>query len=197
MDKIKQYIYYFIIGIVSLIALTFLPLIGSRVGMAWNVPTTVVGWVVWVAVKLIVSVINILIFHSFMCQAKLNIRNNEHYIEAQAILSRAKKEHKPRGPRKWNAEQYGKKGVTIFITSALATVALTQAILTFDWVSMLTYLFTIILGLIFGILQMKNAENYWTEEYWQYAIIVRDTQKEEAELEELKKEEEAQNHDTN
>lgn len=189
MEKIKQYIYYFIIGIISLIALTFLPMIGSAIGMGWNVPTTTVGWVVWAAVKLIVAVINILIFHSFMCQAKLNIKDNEKYKEAMLILSKAKKEHRPRSPRKWNAEQYGKKGVTIFLTSALATVALTQAILSFDWVSMLTYLFTIIMGLIFGVMQMKSAENYWAEEFWQYAQIVRDTQMEEAELEELKKEE--------
>lgn len=190
MEKIRQYIYYFIIGIISLIALTFLPMIGSAIGMGWNVPTTTVGWVVWAAVKLIVAVINILIFHSFMCQAKLNIKDNEKYKEAMLILSKAKKEHKPRSPRKWNAEQYGKKGVTIFVTSALATVALTQAILSFDWVSMLTYLFTIIMGLIFGVLQMKSAENYWTDEVLQYAQIVRDTKMEEAELEELKKEEE-------
>lgn len=190
MEKIRQYIYYFIIGIISLIALTFLPMIGSAIGMGWNVPTTTVGWVVWAAVKLIVAVINILIFHSFMCQAKLNIKDNENYKEAMLILSKAKKEHRPRSPRKWNAEQYGKKGVTIFVTSALATVALTQAILAFDWVSMLTYLFTIIMCLIFGVLQMKSAENYWIEEFWQYAQIVRDTQMEEAELEELKKEEE-------
>lgn len=189
MEKIRQYIYYFIIGIISLIALTFLPMIGSVIGMGWNVPTTTVGWVVWAAVKLIVAVINILIFHSFMCQAKINIKDNEKYKEAMLILSKAKKEHRPRSPRKWNAEQYGKKGVTIFVTSALATVALTQAILSFDWVSMLTYLFTIIMGLIFGVMQMKSAENYWTEEFWQYAQIVRDTQMEEAELEELKKEE--------
>lgn len=194
MDKVKQCIYYFIIGIVSLLALTFLPLIGSTVGMGWNVPSTVVGWVVWCAVKMIVAVINILIFHSFMCQAKLNIKENSHYKEAMMILSRAKKEHKPRSPKKWNAEQYGRKGVTIFITSALATVALTQAILTFDWVSMLTYLFTILMGIIFGVLQMKHAEEYWTEEFWQYAIIVRDTKMEEAELEELKKEEEKNVH---
>lgn len=190
MDKVRQYIYYFIIGILSLITLTFLPMIGSAIGLGWNVPTTAVGWIVWAAVKLIMAVINVLIFHSFMCQAKLNVKDNEKYRQAMEILSKAKEEHAPRSPRKWNAEQYGKKGVTIFITTALATVALTQAMLTFDWVSMLTYLFTIIMGLIFGVLQMKTAENYWTDEFYRYAIIVKETQEEEKNLEELKKEEE-------
>lgn len=37
---------------------------------------------------------------------------------------------------------------------------------------MLTYLFTIIMGLIFGILQMKRAEEYWTDEFWKYAKMI-------------------------
>lgn len=171
MDKIKQSLYYIIIGVVSFIALVFLPMIGSTVGLGWNIPDTVVGWIVWVGSKLIVSTLNVLIFHCFMCQAKINVKDNENYKKARDILTDVNlKEIKPRSPGKWNAEQYGKKGVTIFITSSLAVVALTQAVLTFDYISMLTYLFTIIMGLIFGILQMKTAEEYWTREYLEYAL---------------------------
>lgn len=146
-------------------------MIGSTVGLGWNVPDTVVGWIVWVGSKLIVSTLNVLIFHCFMCQAKINVKDNENYIKARGILTDVNlKEIKPRSPGKWNIEQYGKKGVTIFITSSLAVVALTQAVLTFDYISMLTYLFTIIMGLIFGVLQMKTAEEYWTREYLEYAL---------------------------
>ena len=45
--------------------------------------------------------------------------------------------------------------------------------LTFDWMSMLTYLFTIVIGLIFGIMQMKVSEDYWTDEFWLYAQQVK------------------------
>lgn len=170
MDKVKQFMYYFIIGIVSMIALCFLPMIGSDIGLGWNLPNTVVGWIVWVVVKLIVAVLNVLIFHCFMLQAKINIKDNERYIEAQEILRLNNiKQYIPRSPTAWNKQQYGQKGVSIFVTTALSTVALTQAMLTFDWMSMLTYLFTIIMGLIFGIMQMKTAEDYWTDEFWQYA----------------------------
>ena len=179
MDKVKQYLYYFVIGIISLISLCFLPMLGTSVGLAWNIPDTVVGWIVWVVTKLIVAVINILIFHCFMCQAKVNIKDNENYKKAKSILiSQKVKEVQPKSPHKWNLEQYSKKGVTIFIASALSTVALTQALLTFDWVSMLTYLFTIIMGLIFGILQMKTAEEYWTGEYLEYALLYKQQQDE-------------------
>ena len=70
-------------------------------------------------------------------------------------------------------KEYGTKALLIFITSAAATVALGQAILTFDWVSLIAYIFTILMGLIFGVLQMKKAEWYWTEEYLRYAEYVK------------------------
>lgn len=171
-DRINQWLYYFIIGIVSLIALTFLPMMGTTIGLAWVIPDTVVGWIVWITLKIIVAILNVLIFYCFMQQAKINVKDNPKYIEANQILSKAKKkEVMPRSPRKWQQGEYGKKGSAIFITTALSTIALTQAILSFDYVSMLTYLFTIVLGLIFGVIQMKNAELYWTEEYWEYAKL--------------------------
>ena len=174
MDKVKQWLYYFIIGIVSMIALCFLPMIGSNVGIGWNLPDTEVGWIVWVTVKVIVAVLNVLIFHCFMMQAKINAKDNEKYKEALDILRLTKrKEYTPRSPSSWNKQQYGQKGVTLFITTAFSTVALTQAMLTFDWMSMLTYLFTIIMGLIFGVMQMETAEEYWTDEFWQYAQEVK------------------------
>lgn len=180
MDKMKQWLYYVIIGVISFISLVFLPMVGSTVGLSWNVPDTVVGWIVWVAVKLIVSTINILIFYCFMSQAKVNVKDNPNYKEAREILFKQKnKEVLPKSPQKWNTEQYVKKGTTIFITSALSTVALTQAVLSFDYISMLTYLFTIIMGLIFGIIQMKTAEEYWTTEFLEYAKM---KQKEELDI---------------
>ena len=171
MNKIKQGMYYILVGVVSFISLVFLPMIGSTIGLGWNIPDTTVGWIVWVGSKIIVATLNVLIFHCFMCQAKLNVKDNENYKKAREILIDVKlKEVKPRSPRKWNAEQYGKKGVTIFITSSMTVVALTQAVLSFDYISMLTYLFTIIMGLICGILQMRTAEEYWTREYLEYAL---------------------------
>ena len=174
MNKLKQWLYYFIIGIVSMIALCFLPMIGSDIGLAWNLPDTQIGWIVWVTIKVIVAVLNVLIFHCFMMQAKLNIKNDPKYAEALDVLKLTKqKDFTPRSPSSWNKQQYGQKGVTLFITTALSTVALTQAMLTFDWMSMLTYLFTIIMGIIFGVMQMETAEDYWTNEFWQYAQQVK------------------------
>lgn len=195
MEKIRQWMYYIIIGIISVIALCFLPMIGSSAGLDWNMPDTSAGWIVWVVVKVIVAVLNVLIFHCFMSQAKINVKDNQQYKEAIEILRLNEvKEYVPKSPNTWNRIQYTRKGVVIFITTALSTIALTQAILTFDWMAMLTYLFTIIMGLIFGILQMKDAEEYWTNEFWQYAQKVKkDMESANTEHTEIKKETNKQN----
>ena len=170
-DKWKQYQYYVIIGVISLVALFFLPMIGSEAGLAWTVPTTTAGWVVYVVSKLLVATINILIFHCFISQAKVNIQDDPKYVEATEMLDKNSNNdtERFRSPGEYFKGTYGKKGATIFITSVLSAVGLTQAVLTFDWISMLTYFFTILMGVIFGILQMNQTEVYWTTEYWKYA----------------------------
>ena len=174
-DKVKQNMYYILIGIISFISVAFLPMVGSTVGLGWKLPDTPTGWVVWAISRLIIATINVLIFYSFMEQAKLNVAKDPHYIEATEILIKAKKaDHTPRSPQKWQALQYGKRGTKIFISSAMSVVALGQAILSFDWVSMLAFIFTIAMGIVFGVLQMKKAEAYWTDEFYRYALMIKE-----------------------
>lgn len=179
LNVIRLYMYYFVIGITSFIALVFIPMVGSELQAGWNLPNTLAGWIVWVSTKLIMSTINVLIFHAFICQAKINVKDNDKYREALNILGKIRvKNYIPRSPTKFFAGEYGKKGIAIFISTALASVSLTQAILTFDWIAMLTYLFTIILGLIFGLLEMRRVEDFWTGEFYDYAKDVERAQNE-------------------
>lgn len=171
-QSLKQGMYYIIIAVISFISVVFLPMLGSTLGLGWNLPDTTAGWVVWGMSRAIVATINVLLFHSFMEQAKLNIKDDEHYKEARDILVKVKrKERKPKSPAQWNAAQYGKKGVSIFLASAMSVVAIGQAVLSYEWTTALAYLFTLSMGIIFGIMQMKKAETYWTTEYYEYALM--------------------------
>ena len=171
-QSLKQGMYYIIIAVISFISVVFLPMLGSTLGLGWKIPDTTAGWVVWGASRAIVATINVLLFHSFMEQAKLNIKDDEHYKEARDILVKVKKkEHKPKSPAQWNAAQYGKKGVSLFLASAMSVVAIGQAVLSYEWTTALAYLFTLSMGIIFGIMQMKKAESYWTTEYYEYALM--------------------------
>ena len=180
-EATKQYTYYFIIGIVSFISVVFLPMVGSEAGLGWALPDTTVGWFVWATSRLIIAVINVLIFYSFMEQGRVNVREHPNYIKANEILNKSKHHalEVPESPQKWKAKAYGKKGTTIFTSSALSVVAFSQAILQYQWNTMLGYIFTIVMGLMFGIMQMKKSEAYWSDEYYRYALMIQEKENKE------------------
>ena len=86
LNKFRTNLYYWIIGIISLIALFFLPALGSSVGIGLALPTTIAGWIVYISTKVIIAIINILIFHCFRLQGKLNISKDPDYIQAKNLL---------------------------------------------------------------------------------------------------------------
>lgn len=160
---------YFIIAILSAILVFFIPMCGSVAGLGWRFPDTVGGWVVYVTTKLAVCGINLLIFHHFVKQAKINIAENPNYIEAVKMLMLLEPETAPRAPKDFFAKQYLSKGASLVITTLLSTVCITQAILTFDYISMITHVITVVFGIIFGIMVMREDEEYWTNEFLFYA----------------------------
>lgn len=168
LEKWRFYQNYIIIGILSLISVFFLPMLGTEIGLGFNVPNTPAGWIVWVLTKLCIVVINVLLLDQFIKQAKINVRDNEKFKEADKYyLSKqeTEEEYLP-SPKEFISKLYKHKGITTTITSALSVFGLTSAILVFDWVSMLTYFFTIVFGLIFGWMTMNNVEEYWTDTYF-------------------------------
>lgn len=170
-EKWKQYQNYAIIAIASLFALFFIPMLGTEIGLAWVLPTTTAGWMVYIITKLLVAGLNVLIFHCFVQQAKINSLNHPNYLLAQEILGNIKADEaeKALSPKEYFSGVYGRKMVLVFLSSAVSAIGLTQAILTFDLVSMLTYLFTIVVGIIAGLLEMAKDEIYWQESYLKYA----------------------------
>lgn len=173
-EAVNNYIYYILIVVLSLLAAFFLPMLGSQIEGGFQWPDTGAAWCVWIITKCTSAVINVLLLTCFVRQAKLNIKNDPNYLKAVQILNevKIKAEKQPRSPSKYMGAMYTKKGTMIFISSVLGTFALTQAILTFDWVALLTYGFVVIMGVVFGVMQMKRTEIYWTEEFLLYAMKV-------------------------
>lgn len=171
-QKWRDYQNYIIIAILSIVSIFFLPMLGSEVGLGWKVPNTTAGWVVFIVTKLSIVTINILMLDQFIKQAKVNVKDDERFIEADTWFTLQLKSDEDEGyydlpsPKEYLSKLYKNKGVTSLITSTLSVFGFTQAILSFDWVSMLTYLFTIVIGLIFGWITMNNVEEYWTTIYY-------------------------------
>lgn len=169
--------YYCLIFLLSLLVMTvapmFTPSANTDIGISAIFPHSIIGWAIYVCTKVFVAVVNLLLFHCFVKQAKLNIKDNEKYIEACKIYDMYHpKEYSPRGPKKYFGQLYRKKGIMIFITSMLSAIVLTNAILSFDVTAFITYSMTIAMGIIFGVLKMKEVETYWTGEFYDAAMLL-------------------------
>lgn len=174
-EKINQYSYYIVIAIISLVVLVFMPLIGSQVSASIELPQTPIEWSIFITTKVITAILNVLIFHSFIQQGKLNVKSDPRYLEAEQLLGEARKHtYKPKSPKKFFSREYATKGISIFVFSALSTVVISEAILTYDWISLISYTITLCLGVIWGILEMKKVEAYLVEEYLDYAKLTKE-----------------------
>ena len=164
----RTYQNYIIIAIISLIAVFFLPMLGSGIGISLSVPTTVVGWIVFILTKLCIVVINILTLDQFIKQAKVNIKDDARFKEADAYFNihQIEGEEEILAPRAYIGNIYKHRMTKIGIGSILGVFGFTQAMLTFDWISMLTYLFTVVSGLLYGWMTMNDVEDYWTDKYY-------------------------------
>ena len=190
----RSYQNYIIIGVLSLISTCFLPMLGSKLGIGFNIPDTKAGWIVWILTKLCIVLVNILIFDQFVKQAKVNVRDNEQFKKAEEILNNVGDEDEEEilPAKMYISKLYKKKSISLTITTILGIFGLSNAILTFDWVSMLTYLFTIVMALIFGWITMNEVEEIWTDKHYKYALKI---QKEnlEKEIENVRNKEEQSN----
>ena len=183
----KQYLYYVIIGVFTFIVLVFMPMLGSSLDGSLKLPEGKGAWIMFVITRVFIAITNIIIFYSFMQQAKLNVRNNEYYKAANEILLKTKnsKEKKPMSPKKWEASQYLKKGTTIALGTVFALFSLSQAILTYKYTDLISYVLLIFSATVFGIFQMKKAEIYWTTEYYRYAKMIEEENKPVEEIQEI------------
>ena len=180
----NNYLYYGLIFVLSMLTLFAVPMLGSEAGLEWNIPTTTAGWIVWTISNISASTLNVLMFHSFIKQAKINVKDDPNYLEAQKLLSEneIEKIEEPLSPSEWHRKQYRNKGISLFVFTLLGTIGLGQAILMFDGAKFLSQVIVLMTGLVFGVLQMKTTEEYWTVQYLDYAKL-KVKEKKEAELE--------------
>lgn len=181
---INRYLYFALIVILSLFMLFFLPFLGTELGMAFVFPNTFAGWVIWIVSNFCSALLNGLMFHFFIKQGKVNIKDNPSYQEANRLLEQSNDEEAeiPRSPAQYHRQIYGRKGASLVLFSVLGSISFSSAILAFSLVKFLAQLFTLIMGLVFGFSQMKAEEDFWTDEYLRHAkrkVKLKQQQKEE------------------
>lgn len=172
-EYLKLYIYYILIGVISAVSIIVFPIIGAgnaAIDITTTFPHSVSGWTLWTIVRIMIIVLNILIFSNFLQQAKINVKDNENYKEAINILLKNKnKEYCPRSPEAYMRSMYLTRGLGLVVSSVLSLFAIGNAILNYDYMLLIATVFTIIMSIIFGIMTMKKVELYYTTEFYDYA----------------------------
>lgn len=163
--------YFIIIGLVSLVSVIFLPMLNSSIRGGWIWPTSPTEWAIWIAVRVAVALINIIIFYCFTKQAIVNIKDCEEYKRANELMHKINKKKGllPRSPGKFLGWEWGLKGSFILLGSLGSAIVLAEAVLSFDLTQFLVYLFTIGMGVVCGYITMRKHESYWSTEYPAYA----------------------------
>lgn len=170
-EVLRANLYYVIIAVLSLAVLIVFPFLRSDFSAGWNFPTTSAGWFLFWFEKITVTLINLTIFTAFKKQGKLNVSESERYLQAQELMNKVKTQvYRPLSPTQYQARSYGKKGTTLVITTMASLLAITRMILRFDYLALISYGVTILMGVIFGIFAMKSDEVYWTGDYYYYAL---------------------------
>ena len=194
-EAFKNYKNYGIIIVLTLVTVTVFPLLGTSVGMEARYPNTVVGWVVWAVIKIALCVDNIFIFQAFVDQAELNVQYEQRYIDAREIVRKYRiGKYNPMSPEERRKKMFSKK-IIITILTSLISIALTEAILRYNWADLIAYSLSMIMAIVFGILSMADQEKYWVEEFYDYAITIKEEEEakekqKHAEIEAFKEEKE-------
>lgn len=173
-EAFKNYKNYGIIIVLTLITVTVFPLLGTQLGMEANYPDTVAGWVVWSVIKIALCVDNIFIFQAFVDQAELNVQYEQRYIEAREIVRKYRiGKYTPMSPEQRRKKMFSKK-IIITVLTSLISIALTEAILKYNLADLIAYTISMLMAVVFGILSMADQEKYWVEEFYDYAVTIKE-----------------------
>lgn len=157
---ILGHIYPIVIALASLLVLIFVPMIGSNASIESIIPTEPTEAFLYWTIKALTVALNLAIFAAFRAEAKVQIKDHPNFVLANQLLAKVTKPTKPLSPRQFTAKQWITKGLTLALSTAVTSMALTNIVLYYDWVTAVSCLITIIIAVIFGLMNMSSEEVY-------------------------------------
>lgn len=172
-EQLKLYTYYILIAILSLLSVIVFPILNSTADISDTFPKDPTGWVMYCLIRVLVVVMNMLIFSNFLQQSKLNVKDEENYKRANQILGRCKpKDYHPRSPKQYLTKEYTVKGAFLVVGTVASLFVIGNAIINYDYMLLIATVFSVITSIVFGIMTMKKAEIYYVSEYLDYALLI-------------------------
>lgn len=172
-EQLKLYTYYILIAILSLLSVIVFPILNSTADISDTFPKDPTGWVMYCLIRVLVVVMNMLIFTNFLQQSKLNVKDEVNYKRANQILGRCKpKDYHPRSPKQYLTKEYTVKGAFLVVGTVASLFVIGNAIINYDYMLLIATVFSVITSIVFGIMTMRKAEIYYVSEYLDYALLI-------------------------
>lgn len=140
-------------------------------------PKTELEWIIWIALRVINAVIAFMIFNSFVNEGVKRGKSSANYKNASERFMRLfnkelHKEVKTQSPREYLAKTRGFKAVKLIFSAVLTGVAIGSATIALDWSGLLGTVVSIIMMVVWGYLKMLEVEDYFTNGYLEYVIVL-------------------------
>ena len=165
-EALRRYTFAGIIALIVTIALVFLPMFNPDGEIKFDFPQTWDAWLSYLVIRGTSGIAVFTIFVLFDMQGKVNVEKDEKYLNAyKKIYTQKDKKYHPISPAKYKARTYGMKGICIAANTCLLGFVIMDMVLTYDLSLLVAYLVTMLIAVIGGVIQMKKAEIYWTEEF--------------------------------
>lgn len=178
-------IYGLIVAILTIAILVIAPFIsgGTEANLELLSLSTAEEWMIYLTPKILTAMGNMAATICFINQGELNVKDNQNYIKAKKILreTKSKKVKRPRSPSEFFVPMYAKKMMSALVTTALGLVIIGELILNFDVISFISIMVTEISTVVIGLFGMLNTQNYLTDEYLSYAVMIEQESGEEPE----------------
>lgn len=173
---IAKYIYGLIVAMVTVAILVIAPFItgGTEAKLEIMKLTTLEAWLIYLTPKILTAMGNSAATVCFINQGQLNVKNHPNYIRAREILRKVKnkKVKKPRSPGAFFVPMYVNKILSTITTTALGLLIIGELILNFNVIQFISILVTEITTVVIGLFGMLNTQEYLTDEYLAYAIMI-------------------------
>lgn len=163
--------------VLSLVSMFLVPLLGSYATGQALMPSTIIGWIIYFTSAIAVSLCCLFIYLALHNQGKLNVKDEEEYIQAKELhLKNFKrmngKEIIPVDPFKWERNQKIKKGIFQTLAIFMGLLGFGLAILVWNNSQFISSCISIVMAISFGLVHMGDVERMFTEGWLEWELYI-------------------------
>ena len=141
-------------------------------------PTTVWGWILLIAPKVIISILGYMVWSNFLEKGKAEAFKTDEYKEAQKILTELQGANSTNiinvvNPVKWEKETRIKKGARVVVMTSLTLFITAALVVNFSIASLIGTITSIVMAVAWGLLIMANAKEIYSINYLRYATLLK------------------------